>query len=194
MSTNICYEKDRKLIIPGIDKPVIVDIETLKIPDTVSLFDENNIMKSLIHVFKTSDMRFLEFSNDETFPYTNFQITVNALNLTESLIDCKGEFFILMYGQLSGVRIVSKNENNDSTDNVNHPSHYTSHPSGIECIEITKYYDFCIGNAIKYLWRAGLKKEDGMTDSDKEIEDLKKAVWYINKKISMLKEEQGLHD
>ena len=65
-------------------------------------------------------------------------------------------------------------------DNIN-PDHYKSHPSGVECIEITKHHDFCIGNAIKYLWRAGLK------DSSKEIEDLEKAVWYINKKIESLK-------
>lgn len=65
-------------------------------------------------------------------------------------------------------------------DNVNHPSHYCGHPSGIECIEITRHHDFAIGNAIKYLWRAGLK------DSDNEVQDLKKAVWYIQDKIKQL--------
>ena len=65
-------------------------------------------------------------------------------------------------------------------DFVNHPKHYCDHPSGIECIEITRHHDFAIGNAIKYLWRAGLK------DSDNEIQDLKKAVWYIQDKISQL--------
>lgn len=65
-------------------------------------------------------------------------------------------------------------------DNVNHPSHYTTHPSGIECIEITRHHDFAIGNAIKYLWRAGLK------GSDNEVQDLKKAVWYIQDKIKQL--------
>ena len=77
-------------------------------------------------------------------------------------------------------------------ENVNHPKHYTSDPSGIECIEITKHRDFCIGNAIKYLWRAGLKKEDGMTDKHKQIEDLEKAIWYINAEIEMLVNEE--HD
>lgn len=71
-------------------------------------------------------------------------------------------------------------------DKVNNPKHYTSHPSGIECIEITRHYDYCIGNAIKYLWRAGLKSENGMQDKDKEIEDLRKAIWYINDKIENL--------
>lgn len=77
------------------------------------------------------------------------------------------------------------------SDSVNHPSHYTSDPSGIECIEIAKYRDFCIGNAIKYLWRAGLKHDHNESATAKEIEDLQKAVWYINQKISMLQESQG---
>ena len=71
-------------------------------------------------------------------------------------------------------------------DKVNHPSHYTSHPSGVECIQITRWHDFCIGNAIKYLWRAGLKADADMTQKEKNIEDLKKAIWYINEEISMI--------
>lgn len=69
---------------------------------------------------------------------------------------------------------------------VNHPKHYTSHPSGIECIDITRHYCFSIGNAIKYLWRAGLKKELGLEDKQKEIEDLNKAIWYIKDRIKQL--------
>lgn len=72
-------------------------------------------------------------------------------------------------------------------DAVNHPSHYTSHPSGIECIEITRHYCFSIGNAIKYLWRAGLKKDAALADIEKEIEDLEKSIWYINDRIKQLK-------
>lgn len=63
-------------------------------------------------------------------------------------------------------------------DNVNHPQHYTSHPSGVECIEITEHMNFCLGNAVKYIWRASLK--------GKEVEDLKKARWYIDREISRL--------
>ncbi|OJU54549.1 MAG: hypothetical protein BGN93_03515 [Acinetobacter sp. 39-4] len=65
-------------------------------------------------------------------------------------------------------------------DNVNHPKHYTSDPSGIECIEITRHRNFNIGNAMKYLWRAGLK------DGNSNIQDLEKAVWYINDEIKRL--------
>lgn len=64
-------------------------------------------------------------------------------------------------------------------DPVNHPAHYTYHPSGIECIQVTEYFNFCLGNAIKYLWRAGLK-------SDNAIEDLRKAEWYIKREIDRL--------
>lgn len=71
-------------------------------------------------------------------------------------------------------------------DNVNHPSHYTSHPSGIECISISQYYDFCIGNAIKYLWRAGLKSDEKLSKKEKQMEDLKKAIWYIKQEIKLL--------
>lgn len=71
-------------------------------------------------------------------------------------------------------------------EKVNHPKHYNSHPSGIECIEIARHYCFSIGNAFKYLWRAGLKKDNGLKDIDKEIEDLEKAIWYINDRIKQL--------
>lgn len=71
------------------------------------------------------------------------------------------------------------------TDNIN-PSHYRSHPSGVECIQVTEHYNFNIGNAIKYLWRNGLKKEEGLSEQQKQIEDLKKAIWYIQREISKL--------
>ena len=65
-------------------------------------------------------------------------------------------------------------------DPVNNPAHYTKHPSGVECIDITQSMNFCLGNAIKYLWRADLKHDDA-------IEDLEKAVWYINREIQRRK-------
>lgn len=71
-------------------------------------------------------------------------------------------------------------------EKIDHPKHYNSHPSGIECIDIARHYCFDIGNAIKYLWRAGLKSEEGYTDNQKEIEDLNKAIWYIQDRINQL--------
>lgn len=60
---------------------------------------------------------------------------------------------------------------------------------GIEVIDITRHLDFDTGNAIKYLLRAGRKPEEGITDKEKTIEDLRKAVWYINDKIKMLEKD-----
>ncbi len=61
------------------------------------------------------------------------------------------------------------------SDNIERPKHYTQHPSGVECIQITEHMGFCVGNAIKYLWRHDLKGG---------IEDLKKARWYIDREIA----------
>lgn len=71
-------------------------------------------------------------------------------------------------------------------DNINHPKHYTSDPSGIECIDITRHRNFNVGNAIKYLWRAGLKIDADKYSINKQIEDLEKAVWYIVDEIHRL--------
>lgn len=65
------------------------------------------------------------------------------------------------------------------TDMVNHPPHYTSHPSGVECIQIVEHMGFCTGNAVKYIWRADLK--------GKAIEDLEKARFYIDREIERRK-------
>jgi hypothetical protein len=92
-------------------------------------------------------------------------VAVTELDLAETRID-----------------IIGSNGNDglhyeQSQDPVNHPVHYTSHPSGIECIEITEHMGFCLGNAIKYIWRADEKGAD--------IEDLQKAAWYIAREIAL---------
>jgi hypothetical protein len=66
----------------------------------------------------------------------------------------------------------------DKHDPVNHPKHYTEHPSGIECIEITRHMGFNLGNAMKYIWRSDLKNG---------VEDLEKAIWYIQDEIKKRK-------
>ena len=60
-------------------------------------------------------------------------------------------------------------------DPVNHPQHYTDHPSGVECIQITEHMSFNLGNALKYIWRCDLKQD--------AIEDLEKAKWYIEREL-----------
>ena len=66
-------------------------------------------------------------------------------------------------------------------DDVNHPSHYTSHPSGVECIQVTEHMGFNLGNAIKYIWRVDLKSND-------PIKDLEKARWYLDREIQRRKD------
>ena len=75
-------------------------------------------------------------------------------------------------------------------DAVSHPSHYTSHPSGVECIQITEHHNFCVGNAMKYLWRAGLKGDS----PEKWLEDLTKARWYIDREIQRLEKEASARE
>ncbi len=67
-------------------------------------------------------------------------------------------------------------------DLINYPPHYTSSPARctcgktIECIQVTEHMNFCLGNAVKYIWREGLKEDD--------VEDLRKARWYLDREIA----------
>jgi hypothetical protein len=70
-------------------------------------------------------------------------------------------------------------------DPVNHPPHYTSHPSGVECITVTEHMNFNVGNAVKYLWRADLKNG---------LEDLEKAAWYVTREIARRKAARSPSD
>jgi hypothetical protein len=67
-------------------------------------------------------------------------------------------------------------------DPVNHPKHYTSHPSGVECIQITRHMGYNLGNVFKYVWRADLKGKD--------IEDLEKAAFYLKDEIELRKKQR----
>jgi len=69
-------------------------------------------------------------------------------------------------------------------DQVNNPKHYTSHPSGIECLEITRHMGFNLGNVMKYIWRADLKGKD--------IQDLEKAAFYLRDEIELRKKQKAV--
>ena len=74
-------------------------------------------------------------------------------------------------------------------NNINHPLHYNSHPSGIECIEVARYMSFNLGNVLKYIWRHGKKcSETNPDELSNAIEDLEKAAWYLQNEIELLKE------
>lgn len=66
---------------------------------------------------------------------------------------------------------------------VNHPPHYNAHPAGIECIDVIEHFNCNVANAMKYLWRAGLKSDD-------PLEDLKKAAWYVNREVERVGKER----
>lgn len=68
-------------------------------------------------------------------------------------------------------------------DDVNHPAHYTSSASGVECIQVAEHMTYNLGNATKYIWRAGLKGD--------AAQDLKKAIWYLNREIQRLEAGNG---
>ena len=70
-------------------------------------------------------------------------------------------------------------------DSVNHPRYYNQHPSGVECIDVVEHMSFNLGNAVKYIWRAGHKGS--------EVLDLEKAIWYIQREIDRIRalEQEG---
>jgi hypothetical protein len=74
-----------------------------------------------------------------------------------------------------------------ASDTVDHPAHYNASPSGIETIDVVEHMNFCLGNAVKYIWRAGLKGGEAQT-----INDLEKARWYLDREIARLKKQTAL--
>ena len=90
---------------------------------------------------------------------------------------------------------IDRKDKEQKTDNVNHPQHYTwlKELCGIEVIDITRHMNFCCGNALKYILRAGHKKDASLTDTEKQIEDLNKAIWYIQDEIKRITEFDTSH-
>lgn len=76
-------------------------------------------------------------------------------------------------------------------DKVKHPSHYTAHPSGVECYQITQWMTANVAQAMKYQWRAGLKKDPDKSQRAKHIEDLKKAQQFLQFEVERL---EGIND
>jgi len=124
----------------------------------------------------------LEFNGDELSASEKLRIMerLNAesafvphytFKLVEDEAEKTGGYFLdsSIADQISGI-------DSDDNDPVNNPKHYTEHPSGIECIQITEHMEFNLGNALKYIWRCDLKRD--------AIEDLKKAQWYIEREIA----------
>lgn len=88
-----------------------------------------------------------------------------------------------------GKKNESSKDGNSKNERVEHPSHYTwlKELCGIEVIDIARHMDFDLGNALKYILRAGHKNEEGLTNKEKMIEDLEKAIFYLKDKVCILK-------
>lgn len=111
--------------------------------------------------------------NDFHCPHCGFNVHENAREhfATEVIAGNSREF------NVAGAEAQRKEgkTTEGAVDAVNHPPHYTQHPSGVECIQVTECMNFCLGNAVKYIWRADLKHD--------AIEDLEKARWYLTREI-----------
>ena len=88
------------------------------------------------------------------------------------------ELYKKLMADVAGWRYLGEVSDVSLPDVVNHPPHYTSHPSGIEVIQIAEHMCFNVGNCIKYAMRAGLKG-----GSEKYVQDLEKARWYLDREI-----------
>ena len=82
-------------------------------------------------------------------------------------------------------------EINKEEDVVNNPSHYTwlKDKCGIEVIDITRHLDFDLGNSVKYILRSNHKHDASMSDKEKAIQDLEKAIFYLNDEINLIKND-----
>lgn len=114
----------------------------------------------------------LQYVHEKIVVFENYEVCVKDI-ITDKIVYKYGDDGITKNG-----------------DAVNHPKHYQD-PSGIECIDIVRHRNFDIGNAIKYLWRAGLKQDADKTPIEKQIEDLRKAIWYIEDEIKTLEAKKG---
>lgn len=82
------------------------------------------------------------------------------------------------WNQITEIVSIAGTDDEPVADMVEHPPHYNDHPSGVECIDIVQHMNFCRGNAVKYIWRAGAKGD--------EVEDLRKAKRYLEYEIERL--------
>jgi hypothetical protein len=73
-----------------------------------------------------------------------------------------------------------------ATEQINHPAHYNSNPSGVECITVAQHLNFCMGNAMKYVWRAGFKVGSDQDAEGAKATDIKKAIWYLQQELARL--------
>jgi hypothetical protein len=146
-------------------------------------------MKTIVQAYRelggiwpsNDDKRFLYYNPNVGYVTQSFPPT--TAEMSRDYVGHKDEFDLNSDHSWTRLKPLTKVAN--QPDAVNHPPHYTSHPSGVECIQVTEHMNFCLGNAVKYLWRAGVKS------SSTHLEDLRKARWYIDREIQRLEKESA---
>lgn len=108
-----------------------------------------------------------------------------TMHMTEEELKKMCHRFPIAVDNLAAAKHISKKE---QAELVNSPRHYQwlREVCGIEPIDICRHLNFNRGNALKYLIRAGRKHEEGYTDLEKEISDIKKALWYLQDELNQL--------
>ena len=106
----------------------------------------------------------------------------NQNSIKESIVNLTKEYAPNAYQDILDSFYESHDENLEDNCHVNHPNHYGGSDNPYEVIKVLEKWDldFHLGNVVKYVSRAGKK------DKTKEIEDLKKAMWYLQRKIELL--------
>jgi hypothetical protein len=160
------WSEAKKKIVP--DAKVSIANQTVHVRAEQPLMPECQTCH-LAHYSKNGDCHYCLPHKADSYYCTNCKLNVASYIGLDGFYRCKN------CDRNSSVEVAPKTA---SPDAVNHPSHYNSHPSGVECITVTEHFNYNIGNAIKYLWRAGLK--------DSMIQDLKKAKFYVEREIERL--------
>ena len=121
------------------------------------------------------DEGFIFYTKDLEATWSDYYWSDNVKGVEPTYQEIKS--YVTTYGKLVWKRNVSNTTDTVKSvaDAIHHPKHYTSDNCGVEAIEITSLLPACISNAVKYVWRCGKKDED--------LQELKKALWYINYSI-----------
>ena len=166
-----------------------------KVGDVVQIRTKNDIER-----LRTEDRK--SWFIDAMFSYCGKTAKITGVNSeTYDIDEDKGTFFwqdwmfepSKVYGGFGVSPQEELDEINKEEDMVNNPSHYTwlKDKCGIEVIDITRHFDFDLGNSLKYIMRAGHKHDSSITDKDKTIQDLEKAIFYLNDEINLIKNNYG---
>ena len=154
----------------------------------IGTYDASDWQNSLIQrPISTPDINDVQGESDSDMYHEALEKDTNS---TEDIVDVSPEFKRLFRNKRKSTpSVYVGSEIKKDADDVKHPNHYTDTPFGLEVIEITKHYDFCTGNALKYIFRHGKKIYDGLTVKASAIKDLRKAIQNLEFKIKFIEEE-----